>query len=152
MSVGILENIAEQLVKLNNNLEASNGQNGADATVKSAETPEDKAPDTTVTGGATKKKAAAKKTAAKRAPAKKKGDDLSNMTLFKKRLFEVAEASGSDNVLPELKKFIKKCGYAGSDEIDVDERADFLMKVREHFSPADALDESDDESEDEIDI
>lgn len=100
---------------------------------------------------ATSKKVASKKVASKKVASKKgKALDLDDITVFKKELFRIAEASGVDDVMPKLKAFIKANGYASSDEIEPEDRAGFLADVTSHF--ADDDDDDDDNDDDYNDI
>ena len=76
------------------------------------------------------KKRASKKTAAKKA----KPDDHSDIQLYKRKLLDVADASGVDDVMKKLKAFLVESGYEASDEIEVEDRAEFLTKVKDHFA------------------
>ena len=76
------------------------------------------------------KKRASKKTAAKKA----KPEDHSDIQIYKRKLVDVADASGVDGVMKKLKAFLEECGYAASDEIEVEDRAEFLTKVKDHFA------------------
>lgn len=136
---GSIEALTVQITQLNSNIEKLLVNDGLSAVAGA----EDGASDTKK---ASSKKAASKKTASKKASSKRtKTSDLSDMTEFKRRFFAIADASGVKNVLPKLKKFIKSEGYGSSDEIEVDDREDFLEKVKEHFAElADDEEESDD--------
>lgn len=93
--------------------------------------------------GDTPKKTTKKRTSKKRASSK--SGSLANIAVFKKRLFDAAEASGDDDVMPKLKKFIIDAGYKSSDKIEIDDREEFLASVKEHFSGADDEDEDEDD-------
>ena len=141
---GTLEALASELSTLNKlltKLEAFLSQDSAVPIPEVTETTKGKE-----TAKATGKKVASKKTAAKRGKAK--ADDLSDMTVFKKKFFAVADATGVDEVMPKLRNFIKEQGYGSSDEIEVEDRADFLEKVKDHFE---ALAEGGEAEEDELD-
>ena len=97
------------------------------------------------------KKVASKKTASKKVASKKaaKTDDLSDIVTFKKKLFEVAEASGLPDVLKKARAFIAGAGYESSDEIEVEDREQFLADIKGHFTElAEAETASDNDDDD----
>lgn len=162
-ATGTLENIALQLTELNGNLTklltsgdaiAAPAKSQPKKQAAPAPTPE---PEVTTesaeeeTAPAPAKKPAAKRAASKttaKKTAKAKADDLSNMVIFKKALFDAAEKSGVDEVMPQLKTYLKAQGYAASDEIEVDDREEFVKGVAAHFAElAEAA-----EDEDELDL
>ena len=79
-------------------------------------------------------KPAGKKRASKKRAAKAKPDDHSDIQLYKRKLLDVADASGVDDVMKKLKAFLVESGYEASDEIEVEDRAGFLTKVKDHFA------------------
>lgn len=94
------------------------------------------------------KKTAAKKTASKKTAAKKKASALADITVFKKALFDAADASGISDVMPKAKAFIKSRKYGSSDEIEVEDREQFLEDLKEHFAEL-AESEGDESDEDD---
>ena len=98
-------------------------------------------PDTTTTDD----KPASKKRASKKRASKAKPDDHSDIQLYKRKLVDVADASGVDGVMKKLKEFLGECGYEASDEIEVEDRAEFLTKVKDHFDELASGGESGDE-------
>ena len=146
MSTGILETISGQLKELNENLIAALQ---SDPGIPIPATPSD--PES-AGKPQSKKKVSAKKVASKKVASKgkPKKDDLSDLTVFKKRLFEVAEEQGVSDPLAALKAYFKASsaadGPGSSDEVDADDRQEFLDELAEHFRS-----ESGDGESDELD-
>lgn len=144
MSLGTFESIAESLAIIAAKMD--------DAPPREPATTRPSASDAGEPPAAKKqsKKSASKKTASKRAPskAKSKGADLSDITVFKKQLFDIAEASGVDDVMVKLKAYIKSQELGSSDEVELEDRAEFLSLVKEHFA---AMSEQDDDGEEDDD-
>ena len=139
MSNGILEDIAAQLKALNLNLRSVLDSDvpipGRSTDVTSVDTDSEADSGTT----APKKKAASKKKAVskKKASAKKKSDDLSDITVFKRRLFEVAQECNVSEPVPALKAFFEQSDYESSDEVEVDDRATFVDELTAYLSEGD---------------
>lgn len=149
-AIGTLETIAVQLQELNVNLmKVLSSDNVVNTPEKSrpakATAPKETEEEATAPAAKKTAKKTAAKTTAKKTAAKPKADDLSNMVVFKKALFDAAEKSGVADVMPKLKTYLKAQGYAASDEIEVDDREDFVNGVREHFEELAETAEDEDE-------
>ena len=137
MTTGTLEAIADQLKQLNENLLEVLKFDGA---IPIPATPSDpESAGDAETKPQSKKKASSKKVASKKvaAKAKPKKDDLSDLAVFKKRLFEVAEEQEVSDPLAALKAYFKASakldGPGSSDEVEADDRQEFLDELAEHF-------------------
>lgn len=131
MSIGSLESIAQSLATISLQLDQLLPVN----TVGTPPTGTDEdAPAPSAKKQA--KKVASKKVASKKGGSrgKAKGPDLSDLTIFKKQLFDIAEASGVDDVMPKLKTFIQDEGYETSDKVELADREQFLSDVKTHFA------------------
>jgi len=127
-TIGLLENLLEQLTDLNAQLRDGVSVSGqSQPEVSEAEPQADSAP-------RAKKRASKKVASKKRASKKSKADDLSDVNIFKKRLFEVCEECGVDDALATLKAYFKESDYAVSDEVEPEDRAQFLADLKDSLS------------------